>query len=531
MPHVSMGTFAVVSILVSKPVLRLAGDPDDMIRGEWEEEGEVSFTRLEVATAVTLCVGIIQTCMGLLRLGSFSVLLTDCLVSAFSVGASFHVFTSQLKHLLGISLPTISGPGRLVLTYQALGQHLIDANMVSLTISFVSILLLLLSDMAVAPRLKETCDFPLPSQLLVVTLATSLSRPLQLAEVHKVRTIQDIGDIPTGLPAPTPPTFSLLSQVLPDCLPIAIVAFSIGQGLGNLFGSKHGYKVPPNQELVAQGVSNLMGSFMSCLPMSGSLSRSLVQGSSGCRSLLTGLTSAILLLGVLLLLGPLFQPLPICVLAAIIVCSLTGMFKKLSDLTKYWERGTGDGMLWLITFLTTVFGDVDLGLMVGIAASLVLTLTRGSTPTVNFHRPVSTLLVKGPLNYLTLGLAKLLVEAKLRHICKGFVGQRNTSVKLEEGEGEIPRSEDELLEGEEEGRKTLLLDLTGLTHLDQEGAGLIPWLEIYLKENCGPPLGAVVAPAKMQSLIPSTSSILLYTSLERARVMRKQRKAEMRQVL
>ena len=74
---------------------------------------------------------------------------------------------------------------------------------------------------------------------------------------------------------------------------------------------------------MAQGVSNLLGSFMSCLPMSGSLSRSLVQvvllgiensnfktylqESSGCKSLLTGLTSAIFLLGVLLFLGPIFQ--------------------------------------------------------------------------------------------------------------------------------------------------------------------------------------------------------------------------------
>merc|ERR1719309_889407 len=64
--------------------------------------------------------------------------------------------------------------------------------------------------------------------------------------------------------------------------------------------------------------------------MSSSLSRSLVQESSGCRSQLTSVTSAFLLLGVLLLAGPLFQPLPICVLAAIIVSSLTGMFKKFS---------------------------------------------------------------------------------------------------------------------------------------------------------------------------------------------------------
>jgi len=531
MPHVSMGTFAVVSILVSKPVLRLGGDPEDIDGEEVVVGGEENFTRLQVATAVTLGVGIIQTCLGLFRLGSFSILLTDCLVSAFSVGASFHVFTSQLKHLLGISIPTISGPGRLIFTYNALGLHLVDVNLVSLAISVVSILLLVLSDQAVAPRLKGICNFPLPSQLIVVSLATLLSHSLQLSEVHNVRTIGDIGDIPTGLPYPTSPPLSMLSQVLPECLPIAVVAFSIGQGLGNLFGSKHGYKVPPNQELLAQGVSNLLGSFMSCLPMSGSLSRSLVQESSGCKSLLTGLTSAIFLLGVLLFLGPIFQPLPICVLAAIIVSSLTGMFKKLTDLTKYWEKGSGDGLLWLFTFLTTVFVDVDLGLVVGIVLSLLLTLARGFSPSVIYQRSSNVLYVKGPLNYLTLGFTKLLVEARLRHICKSFTGQRNTSVKLEEGEGEgeVPRSEDELL-AEEEEREALVLDLSGLTHLDKDGAGLVSWLEVYLKENSGPQLGAIVLSSSMQPLL-SSSSLPLFTSLQRARMGLEQKQVGRQQVL
>ena len=56
--------------MVSKPVLRLAGDPDD-IKGEEEEEGEVTFTRLEVATAVTLCVGIIQVGWHAAQMGTF----------------------------------------------------------------------------------------------------------------------------------------------------------------------------------------------------------------------------------------------------------------------------------------------------------------------------------------------------------------------------------------------------------------------------------------------------------------------------
>ena len=154
--------------------------------------------------------------------------------------------------------------------------------------------------------------------------------------------------------------------MLPECLPIAVVAFSIGQVcirplrwnlkiltcnpalkcsirvwatclvLSMAIRCRQIRCIPLcevelvcsilflSQELLAQGVSNLVGSFMSCLPMSGSLSRSLVQveqlniensnplklviqESSGCKSLLTGLTSAIFLLGVLLFLGPIFQ--------------------------------------------------------------------------------------------------------------------------------------------------------------------------------------------------------------------------------
>ena len=224
-----------------------------------------------------------------------------------------------------------------------------------------------------------------------------------------------------------------------------------------------------------------------------------------------------------------FQPLPICVLAAIIVSSLTGMFKKLTDLTKYWERGSGDGLLWLFTFLTTVFVDVDLGLVVGIVLSLLLTLARGFSPSVIYQRSSYVLYVKGPLNYLTLGFTKLLVEARLRHICKSFTGQRNTSVKLEEGEGEVPRSEDELL-AEEEERDALVLDLSGLTHLDKDGAGLVSWLEVYLKENSGPQLCAIVLSSSMQPLL-SSSSLPLFTSLQRARMGLEQKQVGRQQVL
>ena len=124
MPHVSMGTFAVVSILVSKPVLRLSEAGDD---------GEAPvYTSLEVATAVAFCVGLIQTVLGLIRMGSLTVVITDVIVSSFTIGASFHVLTSQVKHVLGLNIPTVSGVGRIITTSS---RKIHWARVVSLCIS------------------------------------------------------------------------------------------------------------------------------------------------------------------------------------------------------------------------------------------------------------------------------------------------------------------------------------------------------------------------------------------------------------
>ena len=165
-------------------------------------------------------------------------------------------------------------------------------------------------------------------------------------------------------------------------VPVAVVGTVISYGLGIMFGTKYGYTVPPNQECVAQGLSNLLGSFLSCLPMSASLSRSLVQETSGCKSMLTSLTSSLALIAVILSLAPLFQHLPVCVLAAIILASLAGMFKKMTDVKKFWARSPYDGALWLVTFLATVLVDVDIGLGVGVSLSILLIMLRSSVPSV-----------------------------------------------------------------------------------------------------------------------------------------------------
>jgi len=236
-----------------------------------------------------------------------------------------------------------------------------------------------------------------------------------------------------------------------------------------------------------------------------------VQEGSNCRSQVTGVISALILLLVLLFLGPLFQPLPICVLASIIISSLTGMFKKVSDISIYWEHSVPDGILWTVTFLATVFVDVAIGLAVGIALSFVMTMFQGCLPKVSLRSTDHVLQVTGPLNYLNLSMAKVLIESRLRgRPGKGL--HNGACLKVEEGE--TPRSEDELLD-EGEGEGGLLLDLTSLTHMDLEGAGLLPWLESYLKECTGPyrRLKGVVAKGAIRERLAQGSSPVYPTIL------------------
>merc|ERR1711868_267576 len=116
--------------------------------------------------------------------------------------------------------------------------------------------------------------------------------------------------------------------------------------------------------------------------MSASLSRSLVQEKSGCKSLLTALVSCLTLIAVIMSLAPIFEPLPVCVLAAIILSSLTGMFRKMKEVSKYWSRSKWDGAIWIVTFLSTVLVSVDLGLIIGVLFSFLVVIVRSVLPSV-----------------------------------------------------------------------------------------------------------------------------------------------------
>ncbi|XP_021349060.1 prestin-like isoform X2 [Mizuhopecten yessoensis] len=431
--HVSMGTFAVASLMIGsaldkhmpagvsvcQPTLEstvglmvnetenstfsVIGNSSLESNGthDWMKgcmtEFDLEMIRLQYAMAITFVSGAIHLAMGLAHLGFVTTYLSDPLVSGFTTGAACHVFTSQIKHIFGITTGRYSGAFKLVYTYIDFFKNIPMTNPVTIGTSVVCLVILYCVKEFINnnPKIKPKLKMPVPIELIMVILGTVISLLVKLKEEHDV---DIVGNIPTGLPSPKTPDLSLAPDVIGDTVALAIVVFAVSVSMGKILSKNYEYEIDANQELLAYAACNIVSSFFSAYTSSASLSRSLVQEHVGGRTQIAGVFSCILLLFVLLLLGPYFSTLPKAVLAAIIIVALKGMFKQLLELPNLWRLSKIDFIIWIVTFLATAVLDVDLGLMTGVGVAILTIVYRvqrpyscllGQMPETDIYRDVS----------------------------------------------------------------------------------------------------------------------------------------------
>ncbi|XP_020723458.1 prestin isoform X1 [Bombus terrestris] len=424
--HVSMGTFAVVCLMTGKTVASYSVLHNDIANPNATTTlpnlpGEYSYTPMQVATAVTLMVGIFQIIMYIFRLGIISTLLSDPLVNSFTTGAAVCVLISQIKDLFGLKIPRQKGYFKFIFTLVDIFRGIQNTNLAALLISAITIAGLVLNNEFLKPWASKKCSIPVPIELIAVVSGTLISKYFCFPTMYN---IQVVGDIPTGLPAPTVPTFQLLHLVATDSIAITMVSYTITISMALIFAQKLNYKINSNQELLAMGLSNITGSFFSCMPVSASLSRSLIQQTVGGRTQIASVVSCIILLTILLWIGPFFEPLPRCVLASIIVVALKGMFQQANQLIKFWKLNKCDALIWIATFLTVVIVNIDIGLLAGIIISLAIILLQSLSPYICLlgYIPNTDL-------YLDISRFKAAIEIpgmKIVHYC-GTLNFANTS--------------------------------------------------------------------------------------------------------
>ncbi|XP_065214400.1 solute carrier family 26 member 6-like isoform X2 [Planococcus citri] len=352
--QLSMGTFAIICMMAGKSVSEFAnGNP---------------YTAIQVACAVTAVVGVWQVLFGVFRMGSLCVILSEHLISGLVTGTAILVINSQLKHLFGLSLPKHNGSLKVIYTMTDVVERFKEINYVAFAITITVMVVLLSYQQFLKDRVKKKIPIPIPTELIAIVSGTLLSKYFDLATRFKLTTV---GEIPTGFPAPAIPPVELFPKLVMDGLVIAVISFSVNISMASIFAEKHQYRINANQELIAAGASNIFGAFFSCAPFAASLSRSLIQDTTGGRTQLASLISCSFLSLVILFIAPFFEPLPHCVLTGIVFAAMKGMLVNVKDFFTAWRQSKPDGFIWLMTFSSVILIDIDIGLCVGVIISLL----------------------------------------------------------------------------------------------------------------------------------------------------------------
>ncbi|HXV44917.1 MAG TPA: solute carrier family 26 protein [Anaerolineae bacterium] len=366
----AVGPVAIVSLLVISGVSPLA-DP-----------GSAQYIQLVLTLA--LLVGLIQAVMGLVRLGFLVNFLSHPVLSGFTSAAAIVIGVSQIKHLLGVSIPQTEQLYELLFY---IAQRLGESNPVTLGIGLGSMAILLYFKYGLGGQLKrwglpERLVVPLTrsAPLVVVLLGTGLVWVLSLDTQANVKIV---AEVPAGLPGLTLPTFELhlWQLLLPTALAISFVGYMESISVAKSLASKRRQKVDANQELIALGAANLGATLTGGYPVTGGFSRSVVNFTSGANTGLASLITAALIALTVIFLTPLFYYLPQAVLAAIIIVAVVGLI-DVATLKHVWHYNKADAASLIVTFLAVLALGVEAGIGVGVVVTILLFLWRTSRPHV-----------------------------------------------------------------------------------------------------------------------------------------------------
>jgi SulP family sulfate permease len=319
----------------------------------------------------TLMAGIMLVLMGLTRMGAVIQFIPAPVIVGFTAGIGVIIFVGQWRDFLG--LPAVTGEHfheRLWHLIQAL-PHL---NLPTAALAFLSLLLVIY-----APRLKVLARVPGP--LIAMTVATVLQAVLHLPGVATLGSA--FGGIPQGLPRFALPdlapshVITLIGPAFTVALLGAIESLLSAVVADGMAGTRH----DSNQELIGQGIANILAPMLGGFAATGAIARTATNIRNGGTSPLAGITHALTLVAVLVLLAPLAASIPLAALAAILFVVAWNMSESRRFVLLLKRAPRADGAILVITFLLTVFADLVVAVNVGVILAVLQFLRRMSATT------------------------------------------------------------------------------------------------------------------------------------------------------
>ena len=326
----------------------------------------------EGLTIATLMAGLFLVLFGLLRLGTIIKYIPYPIVVGFTSGIAVTIFTTQIKDLFGLTLP--SNPSDFI---EKWGVYLQNFNTIDPWCALIGVASVVV--IAVTPRFSKK----IPGSLIAIILMTIVALLLKnFAGVLSIETIGDRFSISNELPAAQVPDMnwetikSLVSPAITIAILGAIESLLSATVADGVIGDHH----DSNTELVAQGLANIASPLFGGIPATGAIARTMTNINNGGKTPVAGIIHAVVLLLIFLFLMPLAKYIPMACLAGVLVVVSYGMcgWRSFLELMK---NPKSDVTVLLITFFLTIIFDLTIAIEVGLIIACLLFMKRMSETT------------------------------------------------------------------------------------------------------------------------------------------------------
>ncbi len=314
----------------------------------------------------TFMAGAFLILMGVLHLGTIIKYIPYPIVVGFTSGIALTIFATQIKDLFGLQIEDV--PAGFLDKWGVYFNHFDTVNWWSLLVGVLSILIIVFT-----PKVSRR----VPGSLVAIILMTVVTLILSSLGVQGIETIGDRFSISTDLPQPEVPkiTWDSISRLAQPAMVIAmlgaiesLLSAAVADGV---IGDRH----DSNQELIAQGVANMVSPLIGGIPATGAIARTMTNINNGGRTPVAGIAHAIVLALIYLFLMPLVKFIPMSCLAGILVVVSYNM-SEWRSFKAILKNPKSDITVLLVTFFLTVIFDLTVAIEVGVLIACLLCMRR-----------------------------------------------------------------------------------------------------------------------------------------------------------
>lgn len=371
---VSIGPVAVMSLTIGHIISRV-------------QKASKVWSGPQIATTLAFICGFIVLGIGLLRIGWIVEFIPAPAVSGFMTGSAINIASGQVAGLLGIPNINTRGPTYRVIidTLKGLPHARLDSAWgVTGLVALYTIRFLCTYLSKRYPRRGRIFFFISVLRhgfvLIILTIAAWLyCRHRVKGGKYPIKILQTV---PSGFKHVGQPHIDrkLLSVLAPE-LPVATIILLLEHiAISKTFGRLNGYKINPNQELIAIGVTNTVGSCFGAYPATGSFSRTALKSKSGVRTPAAGVVTAIVVIVALYGLTKAFFWIPSAGLSAVIIHAVADLVATPAQVYSFWRISPLECVIWWATVLVTVFSTIENAIYTSICISAALLLVRIAHP-------------------------------------------------------------------------------------------------------------------------------------------------------